>query len=108
MTITVTKIVLFCIGFLIAGVLFGVVIMSLVIVSQKSDLLAELAREHEKVGKLVEIIEEICSDVRERHGGDDVCGLCEYDGPEWMECPGYETDECFVLKKEFRDEYMGE
>ena len=101
---TIAKIIMFCIGFFIVGVMFGVIILSLMVVARDSDLRSELEAEKKKVRNLVELVYEICSDVRERHGGDAVCGLCEYDGPEWMECPGYETDECFVLKKEFRNE----
>lgn len=36
----------------------------------------------------------------------------EYDcgtvGEEPMECPGFETDECFKLKEEFKKKYLGE
>lgn len=62
----------------------------------------------EKIANLLEVIQEICADQRERHGDDSVCGLCEYDGPSWMECPGFETDECFKLSERFKRKYIQE
>lgn len=61
----------------------------------------------EKIAKLLEVIQGICEDIRERTGEDWVCGLCEYDGPAWMECPGFETDECFTLSERFKRKYIG-
>ena len=53
--------------------------------------------------------EELCKYVRECTGDDIVCGLCEYDagtvGEEPMECPGFESNECFVLKESLRKQY---
>lgn len=60
-----------------------------------------------RVKELLELVEEICKDVRETHGGDDVCGLCEYDGPAWMECPGFDKDDCFVLRQSVKERYIG-
>lgn len=72
---------------------------------------AEIAEK--RIASLVELIDEICKDVRERHGSDDVCGLCEYDGStlgesgDWYpECPGFETDECFCMKESFKQKYL--
>lgn len=68
----------------------------------------------EKIKALVDLVDEICKDQRERHVDDSVCGLCEYDGAyqgesrDWMnECPGFERDDCFCLKKSFREKYLG-
>ena len=67
-----------------------------------------------KIKALLQTIEEICRDVRETYGGEDMCGLCEYDGAylgvsgDWMnECPGFETDECFKLSERFKAKYIG-
>ena len=58
---------------------------------------------------LIEEFEELCKYIREVTGGDLVCGLCEYDagtvGEEPMECPGFESNECFVLKESLRKQY---
>lgn len=53
--------------------------------------------------------EALCKYVRECTGDDIVCGLCEYDagtvGEEQIECPGFESNECFVLKESLRKQY---
>lgn len=53
--------------------------------------------------------EELCKYVRECTGDDIVCGFCEYDagtvGEEPIECPGFESNECFVLKESLRKQY---
>lgn len=55
---------------------------------------------------LLDLIQQICADQRETHGDESVCGLCEYDGPQWLgECPGYERDDCFLLKHDIRAKY---
>lgn len=65
-----------------------------------------------KTSDLLKELEELCKFVREIHGDDTVCGYCEYDcgtvGEEPMECPGFETNECFKLKEEFKKRYLGE
>ena len=78
---------------------------------QKLKMLCEDQRS--KIKELLEEIETICQDVRERYGQEDVCGLCEYDGAyigqsgDWMnECPGFETDECFKLSESFKAKYL--
>lgn len=65
-----------------------------------------------KLKALVNEFEEILSDIRENNGDDSVCGLCEYDGAyigqsgDWCnECPGFEKDDCFVLKEKYRQEW---
>ena len=61
------------------------------------------------VNDLLNELEELCKYVREIHGDDTVCGYCEYDagyiGEGPVECPGFVSNECFVLKKSFRKEY---
>lgn len=58
---------------------------------------------------LLKDFEELCKYVRECTGDDIVCGFCEYDagtvGEEPMECPGFESNECFVLKESLRKQY---
>lgn len=58
---------------------------------------------------LLKDFEELCKYVRECTGDDIVCGFCEYDagtvGEEPIECPGFESNECFVLKKSLRKQY---
>lgn len=68
----------------------------------------------EKIKELIELIEDICQDVRERYGKDDVCGLCEYEDCVYVgaegdyvgECPGFEKSDCFVLKEEFKKKFL--
>ena len=58
---------------------------------------------------LLKDFEELCKYVRECTGDDIVCGFCEYDagtvGEEPIECPGFESNECSVLKKSLRKQY---
>ena len=58
---------------------------------------------------LLKDFEALCKYVRECTGDDIVCGLCEYDagtvGEEQIECPGFESNECFVLKESLRKQY---
>lgn len=58
---------------------------------------------------LLEEFEDLCKYIREVTGSDLVCGLCEYDagtvGEEPIECPGFESNECFVLKDSLRKAY---
>ena len=51
------------------------------------------------IDELMKELEEIFSDIRERHVDDSVCGLCEYDCDHGLdgyanECPGFERDDC--------------
>lgn len=62
-----------------------------------------------KLTALVNEIEEIFANIREREVDDSVCGLCEYDGAyigqsgDWCnECPGFDKDNCFKLKDKYR------
>lgn len=59
---------------------------------------------------LVNEIESIFADIRERNVDDSVCGLCEYDCDHGIdgsafECLGFERDDCFKLKDEYRKEW---
>lgn len=67
----------------------------------------------EKIQNLLNVIQEICSDIRITHVSDDVCGLCEYDcatqgesGDYYPECPGFDKDNCFCLKESFKQKYL--
>ena len=66
-----------------------------------------------KLTALVNEVEEIFADIREREVDDSVCGLCEYDGAyigqsgDWCnECPGFDRDDCFKLKEKYREEWL--
>ena len=60
---------------------------------------------------LLEEFEDLCKYIREVTGSDLVCGLCEYDagtvGEEPMECPGFDSNECFKLKESFKQRFPG-
>lgn len=60
---------------------------------------------------LLEEFEDLCKYIREVTGSDLVCGLCEYDagtvGEEPMECPGFDSNECFKLKESFKQRFLG-
>lgn len=62
----------------------------------------------EKVYHLLSTLDHVCKDTRERSGDDWVCGLCEWDGPAWMECPGFESDECFRMEERYVAQYLDE
>ena len=59
-----------------------------------------------RIEELLGVIEVICRDGRERSGEDWYCGLCEYDGPAWQECPGFEKDDCFTMREDFKRQYL--
>lgn len=75
-----------------------------------NDLISrEAARD--KIESLINEMESIFSDIREKLVDDSVCGLCEYDCDHGIdgcanECPGFERDDCFKLKEKYRDEWM--
>ena len=65
----------------------------------------------DKLTRLINEFEMIISDIREKEVDDSVCGLCEYDADHGMdgyanECPGFEKDDCFRLKDEYRKQWM--
>ena len=77
----------------------------------KSDMISKQKVRY-KLTALVNEIEEIFANIREREVDDSVCGLCEYDGAyigqsgDWCnECPGFEKDNCFKLKDKYRAEW---
>lgn len=62
------------------------------------------------VDKLINELELIFADIREKNVDDSVCGLCEYDCDHGMdgfanECPGFEKDDCFKLKDNIKEEW---
>lgn len=69
----------------------------------------------DKISKFIDGLEETFAYIREREGGDSVCGLCEYDGAyigesgDWCnECPGFNRDDCFKLSEETRKKWTDE
>lgn len=65
----------------------------------------------DKLKRLVNEIEGIFSNIRERNVDDSVCGLCEYDCNHGIdgfanECPGFEKDDCFRLNEKYRQEWL--
>lgn len=69
----------------------------------------------DKISKFINGLEETFAYIREREGGDSVCGLCEYDGAyigesgDWCnECPGFDRDDCFKLSNETRKKWTDE
>lgn len=68
-----------------------------------------------KISKFIDGLEKTFAYIREREGGDSVCGLCEYDGAyigesgDWCnECPGFNRDDCFKLSDKTRKEWTDE
>lgn len=62
--------------------------------------------------ELFGILNGVCRDVREKSADEYVCGLCEYDGAyitesgDWAnECPGFDMDDCFCMKKSIRKKF---
>jgi hypothetical protein len=77
------------------------------------DMISKQAAQR-KINALIDEFETIMKGIRERHVDDSVCGLCEYDGAyvgdsgNWCnECPGFDRDDCFKLKDEYRKEWAG-
>jgi hypothetical protein len=78
-----------------------------------TDTISRQAAQH-KINALIDEFETIMKEIRERNVDDSVCGLCEYDGAfmsdsgNWCnECPGFERDDCFKLKDQYREEWAG-
>ena len=64
----------------------------------------------DKLTRIINEMEEIFSNIRMKLVDDSVCGLCEYDCDHGIdgyanECPGFEKDDCFKLKDEYRKEW---
>ena len=76
------------------------------------ELREQLVKVTNQRNELSNLLNDICKDVREKHVDDSVCGLCEYDGAcigesgDWAnECPGFDIDDCFCMKKSIKQEY---
>ena len=80
----------------------------------KNDLVADCISRKAVQTRLKEIINEmetIFANIREREVDDSVCGLCEYDCDHGLdgfanECPGFEKDDCFKLNEKYRAEWL--
>ena len=80
----------------------------------KNDLAVDCISRKAVQARLKEIINEmetIFADIREREVNDSVCGLCEYDCDHGLdgfanECPGFEKDDCFKLNEKYRAEWL--
>lgn len=77
-----------------------------------ADLSSRLEKAENHVKELFSMLNNVCRDVREKTVQNYVCGLCEYDGAyisengDWMnECPGFERNDCFCMKKSLREKY---
>ena len=77
------------------------------------EVMQEQTEYQKRIKSLMNIIEDICKESRERHVDDEHCGLCEYGGSyikesgDWEnECPGFDADDCFELSKKFRSKYI--
>lgn len=77
------------------------------------DALEKQTEYQKRIKGLISTIEDICKNSRDRHVDEEHCGLCEYDGAymgasgDWCnECPGFDKDDCFELKKEFKRKYI--
>lgn len=76
------------------------------------ELLARTEKAERERDELFRLLCDVCKGVREKRGDDSVCGLCEYDGAhigesgDWVaECPGFEKDDCFHMKKSLCKKY---
>ena len=80
----------------------------------KNDLAVDCISRKAVQTRLKEIINEmetIFADIREREVNDAVCGLCEYDCDHGLdgfanECPGFEKDDCFKLNEKYKAEWL--
>ena len=88
--------------------LFEILVDDLLFRAEAAEVRAEKA-EMER-DELFRILNDVCQDVRAKSADEYVCGLCEYDGAhigesgDWVnECPGFEKDDCFCIKKSMRE-----
>ena len=59
-------------------------------------LTKELTAKEELLKQAVEDMTVLANAIREGNTVEtDCCGLCEYDGLDWQECPGFTRDDCF-------------
>ena len=82
------------------------------VTAERDAAIARAKKAEDQRNNLFVLLDDVCKNVRERHVDDSVCGLCEYDGAtigesgEWTcECPGFERDDCFCMKKSIRKNY---
>ena len=64
-----------------------------------------------RLKEIINEMETIFADIREREVNDSVCGLCEYDCDHGLdgyanECPGFEKDDCFKLNEKYKAEWL--
>jgi len=64
-----------------------------------------------RLKEIINEMETIFADIREREVNDSVCGLCEYDCDHGLDgfankCPGFEKDDCFKLNEKYRAEWL--
>ena len=64
-----------------------------------------------RLKEIINEMETIFADIREREVNDSVCGLCEYDCSHGLdgfanECPGFEKDDCFKLNEKYKAEWL--
>ena len=64
-----------------------------------------------RLKEIINEMETIFADIREREVNDSVCGLCEYDCDHGLdgyanECPGFEKDDCFKLNEKYKVEWL--
>ena len=64
-----------------------------------------------RLKEIINEMETIFANIREREVDDSVCGLCEYDCDHGLdgfanECPGFEKDDCFKLNEKYRAEWL--
>ena len=63
-----------------------------------------------RLEEIINEMETIFADIREKNVDDSVCGLCEYDCDHGIdgssfECLGFEKDDCFKLKDKYRKQW---
>lgn len=64
-----------------------------------------------RLKEIINEMETIFANIRERELDDSVCGLCEYNCDHGLdgfanECPGFEKDDCFKLNEKYRAEWL--
>ena len=61
----------------------------------------------DKLTRVVNRFEAILSNIRRENQDESVCRLCEYDCDTSMgyECPGFDSNDCFVLDEKIREEW---
>ena len=78
--------------------------------NEKNDCISRKAVQT-RLKEIINEMETIFADIREREVNDSVCGLCEYDCDHGLdgfanECPGFEKDDCFKLNEKYKAEWL--